>query len=82
MNYKMNANLDAIARLEEMIDACLAMGAEAKPNLTYKQKELMRASEKHDWAYPMSLKLSGTENSGNTISVSKEQFEKLLKIFA
>lgn len=81
MNYEKNANLDAIARLDEIRANLLAM-AEAKPEFTYKQRELMRAEEKHDWAYPMSLKLSGTENSGNTIGVSKEQFEKLLKIFA
>ena len=53
-----------------------------KTELTYQQKELMFAAEKHDWAYPMSLKLSGSESSGKTISVSKAQFKKLLKIFA
>jgi hypothetical protein len=53
-----------------------------KTELTYQQKELLRASEKHDWAYPMSLKLSGSESSGKTISVSEAQFKKLFKIFA
>ena len=53
-----------------------------KKELTYHQKELMRAAEKHDWTYGMSLKLSGSESEGKTIRVSEAQFKKLLKIFA
>jgi hypothetical protein len=54
-----------------------------KIELTYQQKELIKSAEKHDWAYPMALKLSGgIENQGNNVLISEAQFKKLLKIFA
>ena len=50
-------------------------------NTNYKQRELLKAEEKHDWTYNMTLKLSGSEFSSRWICVNEEQYKKLLEIF-
>lgn len=47
---------------------------------SYNQRELLNAIENHDWSYNLTFTIKGTENSSKNLDITREQFNKLLKL--
>lgn len=53
-----------------------------KKEKSYEADEMDKICDTQDWDYKVSVKFTGTKASTKTLSITKEQFEKIKKIIA
>lgn len=47
----------------------------------YYKSELEKVEDGHDWTYTMSMKITGTKGETKFLAITKQQFDKIKKIF-